>query len=90
MAAESDVVFLLALSLLLAASTTGASSVSSLKFLLMVASETSPDSSAVVSAVNQTLEEISADASILPGHHLEYILRDTEVQCMKTNRNQIG
>ena len=72
------VAVLLSLSLLLAAGSNGA--FSPLKFLLMVASGSSQDFSAVVSAVNQTLEDINADASILPGHRLEYVLRDTEVR----------
>ena len=80
MADIEKIAFLLALSLLLVARPNVASSVFPLKFLLMVASGSSPDTSAVVSAVNQTLEEINADASILPGHRLEYILRDTKVQ----------
>ena len=54
----------------------------SIKFLLMVASGSSPDSSAVVPSVDQTLEEINRDTSILPEHHLEYILRDMEVYIM--------
>ena len=51
--------------------------VTPIQFLLMVASDSSPDSSAVVPAVDQTLEEINRDTFILPGHHLEYILSDT-------------
>ena len=83
MPAIRRVSFVLALSLLLAAVPIDVASVSPLKFLLMVASGSSQDSSAVVSAVNQTLEEINTDASILPGHRLEYILRDTEVYTVK-------
>ena len=83
MATERYIPLLWMTSLLLTADSTGASSVSPLKFLLMVASGSSQDSSAVVSAVNQTLEEINTDASILPGHRLEYILRDTEVYTVK-------
>ena len=71
---------LILLSVLLAVGTTGATYVSPLKFLLMVGSGSSTDSSAVVSAVNQTLEEINADSSILPRHRLEYVLRDTRVR----------
>ena len=56
-----------------------------LKFLLMVDSESSPDSSsAVVPAVDQTLEEVNKDTSILPEHHLEYILRNSKVN-LKTS-----
>ena len=69
----------IALSLLLLAGQIVGSYASPFKFLLMVASGSNPDSSAVVSAVNQTLEEINTDASILPGRRLEYVLRDTEV-----------
>ena len=53
-------------------------------FLLMVAGG-SPDSSAVVSAVDQTLEEINRDTSILPGHSLEYVLHDTLVNKKSMN-----
>ena len=81
MAFIEQIPVLLVLSLLLASGPTVSSSVSPLKFLLMVASGSNPDSSAaaVVPAVDQTLEEINRDTSILPGHHLEYILRDTKV-----------
>ena len=49
------------------------------KFLLMVANGSAPNSSAVVSTVDQTLEEINRDDSILPaGHHLNYTLRETK------------
>ena len=47
-----------------------------IKFLLMVSTDSSPDSSAVVS---ETLEEINRNTSIPPGHHLEYILRESKV-----------
>ena len=53
------------------------SSVAPLKFLLMVASDSSPESSTIVPAVDQTLEEINRNTSILPEHHLEYILSNT-------------
>ena len=49
-----------------------------LNFLLMIAGG-SPDSLAVVPAVDQTLEDINRDPSILPGHSLEYVLHDTLV-----------
>lgn len=55
----------------------------SLKFLLMVASGSSQDSlavvPAVVPAVDKTLDKLNRDTSILHGHRLEYILRDTQV-----------
>ena len=66
--------------LLLACPNIDASFVSPLKFVLMVASGSSSNSSAVVSAVDQTLKEINADDFLLPEHRLEYILRDTKVQ----------
>ena len=51
-----------------------------LSFLLMIAGG-SPDSSvSVVPAVDQTLEDINRDPSILPGHSLEYVLHDTLVK----------
>ena len=60
-----------------------------LKFLLMVDSESSPDSSSavvpVVPAVDQTLEEVNKDTSILPEHHLEYILRNSKVNLKKSS-----
>ena len=63
--------------------TSGSNSATPLKFLLMVAS---PDSSAVVPAVDQTLEKINGDTSVLPGHHLEYILSENQVAiCMYRN-----
>ena len=58
-----------------------------IKFLLMVSTDSSPDSSAVVPAVDQTLEEINRNTSTLPGHHLEYILRESNVRtyaCMES------
>lgn len=51
----------------------------SLKFLLMVASGSSQNSLAVVPAVDKTLDKLNRDTSILHGHRLEYILRDTQV-----------
>ena len=78
MAAAERIVCLAMLSLLLEADSSVASSATSVKFLLMVASGSNPNSSTVVSAVNLTLEEINT--SILSGFHLEYILRDTKVR----------
>ena len=75
--------FLTLLSFLLVTGPTGATFVSPLKLLLMVASGSNPNSSAVESAVNQTLDEINADNSILPGHRLDYLLRVSEV-CITT------
>ena len=74
-----EFVSLISLCILLVCSHASPSSATTLKFLLMVANDSSPDSSAVVPAVEQTLEEINKDTSILPGHHLDYILRDTQV-----------
>ena len=87
MAEIEKIAFLLALSLVVVARANVASSVSPLKFLLMVDSESTPTSSAVVSAVNQTLEEINANDILLPEHRLEYLLRDTKVYSRTINDN---
>ena len=72
-----QVVPLISFAILLACLPVFSSSAAPLKFLLMVASDSSPDSSAIVPAVNQTLEEINRNTSILPEHHLDYILSNT-------------
>ena len=55
------------------------SSATSLKFLLMAPKTRTTESSAVVPAVDQTLRQINRDFTILPQHHLEYILSEKEV-----------
>ena len=77
MAFIAEIVSLFSFGVLLVCSQASSNSSTTLKFLLMMASNSSPDSLAVVSAVNQTLEEINGDNSILPGHHMEYMLSDT-------------
>ena len=72
-----QVVPLISFAILLACLPVFFSSAAPLKFLLMVPSDSSPDSSAIVPAVNQTLEEINRNTSILPEHHLDYILSNT-------------
>ena len=79
MASITEIVSLFSFGVLLVCSHASSNSTSTLKFLLMVASDSSPDSSAVVPAVEQTLEEINENTSILPGHHLEYILSTLKV-----------
>ena len=51
----------------------------SFKFLLMLASGSTSGlgHSEVLTAVNQTLDKINRDTSILFGHNLEYVLSDT-------------
>lgn len=55
------------------------SSATSLKFLLMAPKSRTTESSAVVPAVDQTLRQINRNFTILPQHHLEYILSEKEV-----------
>ena len=60
--------------------------VENLKFLLMVASGRSPDTSAVVSAVDQTLEEINMTFSF----QLNYKISDTQVSDRRYNKKPLN
>ena len=52
-----------------------------LTFLLMVTSGSSPDSSAIVSAVDKTLEAINRHTSIIPAEYrFNYTLKDINVR----------
>ena len=65
--------------LLLVSSVCAVNNTTTLNFLLMVASGPSQDSSAVVSAVNQTLKEVSVNFSF----QLKYNISDTQVSDYK-------